>query len=108
MFGGGVDARADLALDRAELAQVHREIARPLAQLASQLTQFFGELRSGVLGFAALRLQVFGELIEPIGLAVGSLAHVTLLGDHQVLGIRHDEDRPEEHGRSQGGERGRS
>ena len=87
--------------------QVHRKVTGAITQLSGELAQLLGQLRSRIVRLAALRIEVVGELVEAVGLAVGSLAHLALLGDHRVLRVRQRNDRHEQ--RDSGQERdGRS
>jgi hypothetical protein len=66
------------------VAQLAGEVARP------------GPARPLILGVGALRLELFGEVVEPLGLLVRGLADLSLLGDRHVLRVR-----DEQHGRKQ-------
>ena len=102
LLGRRIDPGADLALDGAQLAQVGGEVAGSLAQLAGELAQLLGQLASRILGLVALRLEVAGQFLEPLGLAVGCLADVALLGDDGILRVRERQDR---HEQEDGGDR---
>ena len=66
------------------------------AQLAGEFAQFLGELRRGSSVVLALGVEVVGEVVEPVGLAVGGVAHLALLGDDRVLRVGEDQDRHEQ------------
>ena len=104
LFGGRVDLRSDARLDRSQLGEIDIELVRAVAQLTGQVTQVLGQARPRVLGVRALGFELLGKLVESFGLLVRRLAHLALLGDRGVLGVRDEQDRGQEERRDRGGD----
>ena len=57
-------------------------------KLAREVAQLLGQSRPRIVRVLALVVEVVGDSIDPLGLAVGRLADLLLLGDDRVLRVR--------------------
>ncbi len=99
---GGVQPRAHVVLDGAQLGEVLLEIARVRAQALGKLAELLGELVAWIGDVRALALQALGDLVDAVGLACGLLAYLLVALDDEVHRVGHEErwghEQPSEEG----------
>ena len=95
MLVRGVKLAPDTGLGRGDAGEIVVQVRRPLPKLAGQFPELFGQLVSRIVGLVALRLEVAGNLLDALGLAVGLLADPLVRGNDVVLWVGDEQHRRE-------------
>ena len=91
-----VDLGADVALDRAELGEVHVEVARTIPELAGEVAELLRQPRPRVFGVGALVLELLAPGRRAARPAPARPRVPGVLRDDRVLRVRDEQDRGEE------------
>ena len=95
---GGIELGPDVVLHRAQLGEVLVQVARVVAQPLGEVLELVGQLLAGIVGVRALAVEVLGDLVDLVRLALSLLADLPVLLDDEVHRVgeqdsRHDEGR---------------